>query len=67
MYAKDAAEEAEFRAIEWKPNDKGIPGRRLPADYIMRKDPNARRAYLELRSNSRSRVSEFAVMHNSSA
>jgi hypothetical protein len=47
----DTAEEAEFRAIEWKPNDKGLPGRRMAADYIMRKDPNARRAYLEMRSN----------------
>ena len=53
MDPKDAAEEAEFRAIEWKPNDKGLPGRRLPADYIMRKDPEARRAYLEMRSNLR--------------
>jgi hypothetical protein len=51
MYAKDAAEEAEFQAINWKPNDRGIPGRRLPADFIMRKDLNARRAYLEMRSN----------------
>jgi hypothetical protein len=51
MSSKDAAEEAEFRAIRWKPNDKGTPGRRMPADYIMRKDPNARRAYLEMRSN----------------
>jgi hypothetical protein len=48
---KDAADEAEFRAIKWKPNDKGNSGRRMPADYIMRKDPNARRAYLEMRSN----------------
>jgi hypothetical protein len=48
---KEAAEEAEFRAIKWKPNDKGLPGRRMPADYIMRKDPNARRAYLEMRTN----------------
>jgi hypothetical protein len=47
----DAAEEAEFRAIKWKPNDKGLPGRRMPADYIMRKDLDARRAYLEMRSN----------------
>jgi hypothetical protein len=49
--AAEEAEEAEFRAIGWKPNDKGLPGRRLPADYIMRKDRNARRAYLEMRSN----------------
>ena len=49
-YTEDAAEEAEFRAIKWKPNDKP-PGRRLPADYIMKKDPDARRAYLEMRSN----------------
>jgi hypothetical protein len=49
MEPEDAAEEAEFAAIEWKPNDK--TGRRMPADYIMRKDPNARRAYLEMRSN----------------
>ena len=49
MDSKDAAEEAEWRAINWKPNDK--TGRRMPADYIMRKDPNARRAYLEMRSN----------------
>jgi hypothetical protein len=48
---KDTTDEAEFRAIKWKPNDKGIPGRRMPADYIMRKDPNARRAYLEMRTN----------------
>jgi hypothetical protein len=47
----DSKEEAEFRAIKWKLDDKEIPGRRMPADYIMRKDPNARRAYLELRSN----------------
>jgi hypothetical protein len=33
---KGATEEAEFQAINWKRNDKGIPGRRLPADYIMR-------------------------------
>jgi len=46
----DPKEEAEFRAIEWKADDKGRP-RRLPADYIMRKDPDARRAYLEMRSN----------------
>ena len=51
MDPKGAAEEAEFRAIRWKPNDKGLPGRRLPADYIMKKDPDARRAYLEMRSN----------------
>ena len=51
MDPNDAAEEAEFRAIKWKPNDKGLPGRRLPADYIMKKDPDARRAYLEMRSN----------------
>jgi hypothetical protein len=51
MDSNDAAEEAEFRAIKWKPNDKGVSGRRMPADYIMRKDPNARRAYLEMRSN----------------
>ena len=51
MDPKEAAEEAEFRAIKWKPNDKGLPGRRMPADYIMRKDPNARRAYLEMRTN----------------
>jgi hypothetical protein len=51
MDPKDAAEEAEFQAIKWKPNDKGVPGRRMPADYIMRKDLNARRAYLEMRSN----------------
>ena len=49
MDSKDAAEEAEWRAINWKPNDK--TGRRMPADYIMRKDPIARRAYLEMRSN----------------
>jgi hypothetical protein len=49
--SKDAAEEAEFRAIEWKPNDKGTSGRRLPASWIIKKDPNARRAYLEMRSN----------------
>ena len=51
MDPKDAAEEAEFQASKWKPNDKGLPGRRMPADYIMRKDPIARRAYLEMRSN----------------
>ena len=51
MDSEDAADEAEFVAIKWKPNDKGLPGRRMPADYIMRKDPNARRAYLEMRSN----------------
>jgi hypothetical protein len=34
--------DAEFRAINWKPNDKGLPGRRMPADYIMKQDPNAR-------------------------
>jgi hypothetical protein len=45
MDSNDAAEEAEFQAIKWKPNDKGVGGRRMPADYIMRKDPNARRAY----------------------
>jgi hypothetical protein len=49
--SKDAAEEAEFRAIEWKPNDKGMSGRRLPASWIIKQDPNARRAYLEMRSN----------------
>jgi hypothetical protein len=49
--SNDAAEEAEFQAIKWKPNDKGAPGRRMPTDYIMRKDVNARRAYLEMRSN----------------
>ena len=42
-----AAEEAEFRAVKWKPNDK--TGQRLPADYIMRHDPDARRAYQEMR------------------
>jgi hypothetical protein len=47
--AAEAAEEAEFRAIEWKSNDK--EGRRLPASWIIKKDPNARRAYLEMRSN----------------
>jgi hypothetical protein len=41
----------EIDQIKWKPNDKGTPGRRMPADYIMRKDPNARRDYLEMRSN----------------
>jgi hypothetical protein len=51
MDPEDTAEEAEFRAIKWKPNDKGLPGRRMPADYIMRKDPNARRAYLEMHTN----------------
>jgi hypothetical protein len=45
------AEELEWRAIEWKPNDKGLPGRRMPAAYIMKKDPDALRAYLEMRSN----------------
>jgi hypothetical protein len=49
--AAESAEEAEFRAIEWKPNDKGISGRRLPASWITRKDRNANRAYLEMRSN----------------
>jgi hypothetical protein len=49
----DTAEEAEFRAMEWKPNDKGLPGRRMAADYIMRKDPNAQRAYNEMRTNLR--------------
>jgi hypothetical protein len=49
--AAEVAEEAEFRAIEWKPNDKEMSGRRLPASYIIKKDPNARRAYLEMRSN----------------
>jgi hypothetical protein len=51
MDPNEAAEEAEFAAIKWKANDRGIPGRRMPADYIMRKDPNARRAYLEMRTN----------------
>jgi hypothetical protein len=49
MDPKEAAEEAEWRAINWKPNDK--TGQRMPADYIMREDPNARRAYQEMRSN----------------
>jgi hypothetical protein len=30
MDSKDAAEEAEFEAIKWKPNDKGLPGPRMP-------------------------------------
>jgi hypothetical protein len=46
----DPNEEAEFRAIEWKLDDKGRP-HRMPADYIMKKDVDARRAYLEMRSN----------------
>jgi hypothetical protein len=33
-----------------QPNDKGVGGRRMPADYIMRKDPNAQWAYQEMRS-----------------
>ena len=49
MNSEDAAEEAEFEAIKWKPNDK--TGQRLPADYIMRHDPDAQRAYQEMRSN----------------
>jgi hypothetical protein len=51
MDSHDDAEEAEFRAIKWKPNDKGVDGRRMPADYIMRKDPNAQWAYQEMRGN----------------
>jgi hypothetical protein len=51
MDPEDAAEEAEFQAIKWKPNDKGTPGRRMPADYIMRKDVNARAAYELMRTN----------------
>ena len=50
MDPKDAAEEAEFQAIKWKPNDKGAPGRRMPADYIMRHDRDAQRTYLEMRT-----------------
>ena len=48
MDSNDATAEAEFEAIKWKPNDK--TGQRLPADYIMRHDPNARRAYQEMRN-----------------
>jgi hypothetical protein len=44
------AEEAEFRAIDWKPNDKGI-GRRMPAAYIMTRDVNAQEAYRRLRAD----------------
>ena len=44
-------DEAEFQAIQWKPNDKGLPGRRAPAAYLMRNDVNARRAYQEMRNN----------------
>ena len=47
MDSNDATAEAEFEAIKWKPNDK--TGQRLPADYIMRHDPDARRAYQEMR------------------
>jgi hypothetical protein len=49
----DTPEEAEFRAIEWKPNDKGLAGRRMPAAYIMRNDPNAQHAYNDMRTNLR--------------
>jgi hypothetical protein len=49
--AGDTDEEAEFQAIRWKPNDKGDSERRMPADYIMRRDSNAQRAYLEMRTN----------------
>jgi hypothetical protein len=47
----DSDEEANaaFEAAEWKPNDG--KGRRLSADYIMRQDPDARRAYMEMRNN----------------
>ena len=46
----DPNEEAELRAIERKLDDKGRP-HRMPASYIIKKDPNARRAYREMRSN----------------
>ena len=46
-------DEAEFQAIQWKPNDKGLPGRRMPAAYIMAKDPDAQRAYNDVRTNLR--------------
>jgi hypothetical protein len=35
--------------INWKPDDRGNPNRRLPASYIMHHDPRARAAYTAMR------------------
>ena len=50
MDTEDDAEEAEFRTIKWKPNDKGIRSDACPRTKSCARIPTPR-AYLAMRSN----------------